>query len=74
MREFMNRSILTIGHYPQDMNGYYPEDVSVFKKCINEGYINGQMDETISRIEKKLEDLCKELKSLNTILENYHAR
>ncbi len=41
---------------------------------IMDGYHFGKIDETISRIDKKLEDLCLELKSLNTMLENYHDK
>jgi hypothetical protein len=41
---------------------------------VNDRYIFGKVDETISRIDKKLEDLCKELKELNTILEKYNER
>lgn len=35
---------------------------------------NEDMDETVSRIEKKLEDLCENLKSLTTILENCNGK
>ena len=41
---------------------------------MRDSYNYGKVDETISRIDKKLEDLCKELKSLNTILENCNER
>jgi hypothetical protein len=41
---------------------------------INDGYIFGKIHEEISRIEKELEVLCKELNSLNTILENNHDK
>lgn len=68
MREFMNRTTST------GINNYYPDVMSLFKESINDGYINGHMEETILRIEQKLEDLFNEITSLNTILENHHAR
>lgn len=42
----------------------------IISEYIMSGYNLGKVDEIISRIDKKLEDLCKELKELNTILEN----
>jgi len=48
--------------------------LGVENTAINDSYLFGQVDETISRIDKKLEDLCKELKELNTILENCNER
>ena len=41
---------------------------------INDSYIFGQVDETILRIDGKLDDLYKELKELTAMLENCNER
>jgi hypothetical protein len=49
-------------------------DIKVNNAYITSSYNFGKVDETISRIENKLEDLCNELKSLTTILENCNGK
>jgi hypothetical protein len=63
MREFMNRAISSQINIVKPTMDY-----------LTESYILGEVEETVYRIGKKLEVLCSELKSLNTILENNHER
>lgn len=61
---------------PEQYGTYGIIQVERYEKQINirDSYNYGKVDETISRIEKKLEDICNELKSLTTILENCNGK